>query len=474
MKRVWCLWLRTADPLDFRKGGNSMRNTKMMDMTHGPLLGNILLFSLPLMVSNVLQLLFNASDVVIVGQFAGYASLAAVSSTMPIINLFINLLMGLSVGVNVAIARYLGLTGHERQISRLLHTAVTVALTGGTLLGIVGIISSDWLLGWIAVPADVQPLALIYMRIYFIGTPFTMLYNYGAAAVRASGDTRRPLIFLLISGVINICLNLLAVVVMQQGVVGVAVATVVSQAISAALILLCLFQMDGELHFSWKNLCMDKRGLIDMAQIGIPAGIQSCLFSLSNIVIQGAINSYGSIVMAGSGAAGSIENFLYVAMNSFHLACQTFVSQNMGAGEHKRIKRVVRICLFCTLILGITQSVLVIGFAHPLLMIYNRNPAVIEQGVLRLGILAATYVIFGLSDVLVGAIRGCGLSIAPVVVNLLGTCVFRLIWVGLIDTTSVGVEWIYFSYPISWSLLLIAYTPFWIYVWRKKCSHQTC
>lgn len=451
-----------------------MKKTKMMDMTHGPLLGNILLFSLPLMVSNVLQLLFNASDVVIVGQFAGYASLAAVSSTMPIINLFINLLMGLSVGVNVAIARYLGLTGHETQISRLLHTAVTVALAGGTILGLIGIFSADWLLGWIAVPADVQPLALIYMRLYFIGTPFTMLYNYGAAAVRASGDTRRPLIFLLIGGVINICLNLLAVVVLRQGVIGVAVATVISQAVSAALILLCLFQMDGALHFTWKDLCMDKRGLIDMAQIGIPAGIQACLFSLSNIVIQGAINSYGSIVMAGCGAAGSIENFLYVAMNSFHLACQTFVSQNMGAGEYGRIKNVVRICLLSTLILGIVQSVLVIGFAHPLLMIYNSDPAVIEQGAIRLGFVASTYVIFGLSDVLVGAIRGCGVSIAPVIINLLGTCVFRLVWVGMIDTSQVGVEWIYLSYPLSWGLLLVAYMPFWLYLWRKKCKGTVC
>ena len=438
-----------------------------MDMTHGPLLGKILWFSLPLMASNILQLLFNAADVVVVGRFAGYTSLAAVSSTVSLINLFITLLMGLSVGVNVVIARYLGLTGHTREITRALHTAVLLALTCGVLLAGVGIAASGWMLDCVSIPDDVRPLALIYMRIYLAGTPFSMLYNYGAAALRAAGDTRRPLLYLLISGVANVVLNLVAVIGLSLDVVGVALATVISQAISALLILACLSRTEGELHFSWRRLCLDKRRLVEMAHIGVPAGVQACLFSLSNVVIQGAINSYGSVIMAGCGAATSIENFLYVSMNSFHQACQTFVSQNVGAGKHERISRILRTCVLCTLVLGVAQSALTVLLSHPLVGIYNSDPAVIEAGAVRLAYVASLYVIFGVSDVFVGALRGFGAPIAPVVINLLGTCVFRLVWVAVLDTSRVGVEWVYLSYPISWTLILLALAPFWFILRRK-------
>ena len=242
-----------------------MKNGTTIDMTHGPLLGKILLFSLPLMASNVLQLLFNAADIVVVGRFAGHESLAAVGSTVSVIYLFVNLLIGLSVGVNVIIARYLGLTGYEREISRMLHTAVTIALVGGAILGAIGIAVAGWVLDLISVPADVRPLAAVYMRIYFIGTPFNMLYNYGAAALRAKGDTRRPLIFLSISGVVNVILNLIFVIQFEMNVVGVALVTIISEAISALLVMRCLSHAEDELHFSYKKLCMDKRSAIDMA-----------------------------------------------------------------------------------------------------------------------------------------------------------------------------------------------------------------
>ena len=438
-----------------------MKRNATIDMTHGPLLGKILLFSLPLMASNILQLLFNAADIVVVGRFAGSASLAAVSSTVAMINLFTQLLIGLSVGVNVVIARYLGLGRQEREISRTLHTAVTVAIAGGILLGAVGILSAGWVLDLTAVPDDVRPLALTYMRIYFIGTPFTMLYNYGAAALRAAGDTRRPLFFLMISGAVNVVLNLVSVIALHMDVMGVALATVISQAVSAVLVLLCLAQTDGGLHFSWRQLCLDKRHLLEMAHVGIPAGVQSCLFSLSNVVIQGAVNAYGSTIIAAVGAASSIEGFIYIAMNSFHQAAQTFISQNLGAGQYTRISRVLHICVLSTLVIGIGLSALTVLLAHPLVGIYNSNPAVIQAGAERLYIVASVYVIFGVADVLVGAIRGCGVPIVPVVINLVGTCLFRLAWIAWLDTSRYGVEWVYFSYPISWVLILIALVPCW-------------
>lgn len=445
-----------------------MKGNGSIDMTHGPLLGKILWFSLPLMASNILQLLFNAADVVVVGRFAGYTNLAAVSSTVPLINLFITLLMGLSVGVNVVIARYLGLTGHAHEIARTLHTAVLLALAGGTVLAGISAASAGWMLDRVAIPQDVRPLALVYMRIYLIGTPFSMLYNYGAAALRAAGDTRRPLLYLLVSGVTNVALNLAAVIGLQLGVVGVAAATVISQTVSALLILNCLRRTEGELHFSWRQLCLDKRRLIEMAHIGVPAGVQACLFSLSNVVIQGAINAYGSVIMAGCGAAESIENFLYVSMNSFHQACQTFVSQNVGAGKQERIGRILRTCVACTLVLGVAQSALAVALSHPLVGIYNSDPAVVQAGAVRLACVASLYVIFGVSDVFVGGLRGLGAAIAPVIINLLGTCAFRLIWVAVLDTSRVGVEWVYLSYPISWTLILLALAPFWAVLRRRQ------
>lgn len=449
-----------------------MQQKTGMDMVNGPLFGKILLFSLPLMASNVLQLLFNAADVVVVGRFAGSASLAAVSSTVSVINLFINLLIGLSVGVNVLVARYLGLGGHAREITRTIHTAMFVALAGGVLLGAAGVLASGWVLDLTGVPADVRPLAVIYMQIYFIGTPFSMLYNYGAAALRAAGDTRRPLVFLLISGVTNLVLNIVTVVVLHWNVVGVAVATIFSQAVSAVLVLFCLSQSDSMLHFSWRQLCFDRARLLDMARIGVPAGVQACLFSLSNVAIQGAVNAYGSVIIAAVGAASSIEGFIYIAMNSFHQAAQTFISQNMGAGKHDRIGRVLRICLLCTLVIGISMSVAAVVFAGPLISIYNSDPEVVAAGITRLQLVASLYVIFGLADVMVGAIRGYGVPFAPVVINLLGTCVFRLLWVAWLDTSRVGVEWVYLSYPVSWLLILIALVPFWLHLRRKRSQES--
>ena len=445
-----------------------MKQTAAMDMTRGPLLGKILIFSLPLMASNFLQLLFNAADVVVVGRFAGHECLAAVGSTSSIVYLFTNLLIGLAVGVNVIIARYLGQGNHGEEISRVIHTSVFIALVGGVLLGGIGSISTRWVLTMIDTPADVFDLTAIYLQIYFVGSPFVMIYNYGAAALRAMGDTRRPLLFLLLSGVVNLGLNLLFVIVFQLHVVGVAIATVISQILSSVLVLYCLACARGEFCFSWKKLRLDWVSLRQIAYVGIPAGLQSCLFSLSNVVIQSAINAYGSVIMAAVSAGSNIENFIYTSMNAFHQASQTFISQNIGAGRYDRISRVIRLCMGCTVILGVVQGIFVVCFAPELIGIYNSDPAVIEAGTIRLLIVGSVYVIFGIADVLIGSIRGYGVPIAPVIINLLGTCVFRVIWITCIDTSIHGVEWVYLSYPVSWSIILAALAVFWLCLRRRE------
>ena len=437
-------------------------------MLTGPLLKKLLLFSLPLMASSVLQLLFNAADVVVLGRYASYASLAAVGGTTAIVNLVVNLLIGMAVGVNVVIARYIGEGDKEREISAAIHTAVAVAIVGGVVLGGIGCAGADWILRAVSTPEDTIDLARIYLYIYFAGTPAIMLYNYGAAALRAQGDTQRPLIFLTVSGVMNVALNLLFVIVFQMDVAGVALATVISEVLSAALVLLCLMRAQDCLHFSWRELRVDRRSLALMAKVGIPAGIQSCLFSLANVVIQGAINAYGSIVVAGCSAAGSIDGFIYVAMNTFHQSAQTFLSQNIGAGKYERVKEILKKCLLCTVVTGALLSAVACIWSEPLLRIYNQDPDVLAVGVVRLRMVVAPYVIFGMADVLTGAMRGCGSPVLPVIVNLLCTCAFRLAWIAAINTDTMPVTWVYMSYPASWMVLFAVMLICWCRLYRKR------
>lgn len=445
----------------FKLGGS-------IDMLTGPLLKKLLLFSMPLMASSVLQLLFNAADVVVLGRYASYASLAAVGGTTAIVNLVVNLLIGMAVGVNVVIARYIGEGDKEREISAAIHTAVAVAIVGGVVLGGIGCAGADWILRAVSTPEDTIDLARIYLYIYFAGTPAIMLYNYGAAALRAQGDTQRPLIFLTVSGVMNVALNLLFVIVFQMDVAGVALATVISEVLSAALVLLCLMRAQDCLHFSWRELRVDRRSLALMAKVGIPAGIQSCLFSLANVVIQGAINAYGSIVVAGCSAAGSIDGFIYVAMNTFHQSAQTFLSQNIGAGKYERVKEILKKCLLCTVVTGALLSAVACIWSEPLLRIYNQDPDVLAVGVVRLRMVVAPYVIFGMADVLTGAMRGCGSPVLPVIVNLLCTCAFRLAWIAAINTDTMPVTWVYMSYPASWMVLFTVLLICWCRLYRKR------
>jgi len=443
-----------------------------LDMVRGPLLGKILRFSLPLMATNLLQMLFNAADVVVVGRFAGYASMAAVGSTSSTVFLLTNLLMGLGIGINVIVARYTGEGGRGRDISRTLHTAMTLGLLGGILLGAAGILASDWMLRLLDTPEDIFRPTRLYLRIYFLGTPFVLLYNYGTAVLRAVGDTRRPLYFLLASGGLNLALNLHTVVVLRWDVAGVGLATVVSQLAAALLVLGCLAREKRPIRYHWNRFLVDGAALRKIARIGVPAAVQAVLFSLSNVVIQGAINQFGSVVVAANSAGASLENFLYVAMNAFHQAGMTFIGQNLGAGKWHRVKQVIRICLGLTLGLGLLEGIGIHGWAPELVALFNRDPAVIRAGTVRLLWVGQWYVIFGLADVLVGCIRGFGTSVGPMVINLLGTCAFRLCWIAGLDLPRQGVEMVYLSYPLSWALILIALAGYGIILYRNSARKE--
>jgi putative MATE family efflux protein len=422
-----------------------------IDMTNGPLLGKILLFAIPLMCSSILQLLFNAADIVVVGRFAGDNSLAAVGSTSALINLMVNLFVGLSVGANVLAAKNLG-AKDDAELHKTIHTSILLSMISGVVLAVIGVLFSRLLLEWMSSPEEVIGLSTLYLKIYFLGMPASMIYNFGAALLRAKGDTERPLFYLIIAGVINVCLNLVFVIVFQMDVAGVALATVISQCVSALLILRCLCMETGAFHLSMKELRIDKRSLVQIVRIGLPAGFQGMVFSLSNVVIQASVNSFGNIVIAGNSAAANIEGFVYVAMNAFHQAAISFTSQNMGAGQFRRIRKILLLCLACVTVVGIVLGNGAVLFGHQLLHIYSNDEEVISEGLVRMGVICRTYALCGIMDVLVGALRGIGYAVVPMVVSILGACGLRLLWIATIfqvpgyHTLTV----LFASYPVSW------------------------
>ena len=444
-----------------------------MDMVHGPLAGKILLFARPLMFSSILQLLFNAADVVVVGRYAGEAALAAVGSTSSLINLLVTLFVGFSVGTNVVVARDLG-AGRPEQVRAGVHTAVAIALISGVLLTVLGLAAARPLLVWTASTPDVIDLATLYLRIYFCGMPVNMLYNFGAAILRAQGDTRRPLYFLAIAGVTNVALNLLFVIAFQMSVAGVALATIISQAVSAFLVLGCLMRDQGPLHLDMKKLCIDKRIMIQIMRVGLPAGFQGIVFSLSNVVIQSSINSFGSTaIIAGSAASANIEGFVYVAMNAFYQTDLTFTSQNYGAGECGRVDRSLILCQAYVVAAGLLLGVLAAVFGHPLAAIYAPGKEeVISHAILRLKYICIPYFLCGVMDVMVGVLRGLGHSIVPMIVSMVGACGVRLLWVATIFQTYHTPQMLYLSYPVSWLITGGVHVAFFLAV--RKHAYREC
>lgn len=437
-----------------------------IDMCNGPLLGKMLIFAFPLMLSSVLQLLFNAADVVVVGRFAGSESLAAVGSTSALINLLINLFVGLSIGTNVLVARYLGARDWENT-SETVHTAVLISLVSGVFLIFVGAFLSGPLLRLMGTPEDVLDKATLYMQIYFVGMPAFMLYNFGAAILRSIGDTQRPLYFLVISGVVNVILNLFFVIVCHMGVAGVAIATVTSQVISAVLVLICLVRLDGMCRVELKHLHIYKDKLLGMLKIGLPAGLQGCVFSISNVLIQSSVNSFGSVAMAGNTAAANIEGFIYVAMNSLYQTALSFTSQNMGAKKYDRINKITIMSVAIVSVVGLVTGGVALLFDTQLLSIYSSSAEVVSYGIKRMAVICSTYFLCGIMDVMVGSLRGLGYSIMPMIVSLTGACGFRVLWIFTIFAADHTLDTLYISYPISWVLTAAVHIICYIVVKRK-------
>lgn len=436
-----------------------------MDMCSGPILRKMLMFALPLMLSSILQLLFNAADIVVVGKFAGDNSLAAVGSNTALINLLTNLFIGLSIGANVVAARHYGAKAWD-DLRRTVHTAMLLSMLSGALLLVLGVIGAEQMLIWMQTPEEVLPLATVYLRIYFLGMISTMVYNFGSALLRAVGDTKRPLYFLLCAGIINVILNLLFVIGFQMDVMGVAIATVISETVSALLVLRCLVKEKGGIHLELRAMRIDRKKMLQILRIGLPAGFQGVVFALSNVVIQSSVNIFGNIVVAGNSAAANLEGFVYMAMNAFYQTTLSFVSQNYGAGEQKRINRIVLLGEACVIVTGTLLGNMVVFFGNDLLQIYSNNPEVIAAGMVRLHYISMIYALCGIMDVMVGALRGIGYSIMPMIVSIVGVCVLRLIWLAMVFQIPEfhKIETVYLSYPVTWILTSLVYIVFFVWI----------
>lgn len=446
-------------------GLGNRRSVYEIDMTNGPLLGKIVRFAIPLAISGILQLLFNAADIVVVGRFAGSNALAAVGATGAVINLIVNLFIGLSVGTNVLVAQYYG-AGNTKDLRETVHTSILTSLIFGVGLIAVGILLARPMLTAMATPPEVLDQAVLYMRIYFVGMPVMMLYNFGAAILRAVGDTQRPLYFLLIAGVINVILNLFFVIALHMDVAGVAAATVISQAVSAGLVLWCLVKSDSVYRVDLRSLCVKKDKLLKMTKIGLPAGIQGASFSISNVLIQSSINSFGSLAMAGNTAACNIEGFVSTGMDAFSQAAMSFTGQNMGAKKTHRVNGILLRCLGLGIGVGLIMGVGGYLLGPWLLSIYSTDPAVIAFGLRRMAIVCAFQFVGAMMGNMVGVLRGLGASFVPMVITITFVCGFRVVWIYTIFAAFPTLETLYVSYPITWGLA--AFFDFICYLFVKK------
>lgn len=422
-----------------------------MDMGTGPLFPKILQFSIPLILTGILQLLYNAVNIVVVGRFVGRSALAAVGSTTSLINLIVNLFIGLSIGTSVLMAKYYG-GGQVKDADETVHTSIAVSGAGGIFLTLFGLVMAKPLLQAMGTPEDVLEYAVLYMKVYFLGMPASLIFNFSSAILRAVGDTRRPLYYLTVSGVVNVGLNLLFVLSFGMGIAGVATATVISQYISLVLILQCLIRSEGYVQLRWRDIRFTGNKLIAIAKIGLPAGIQGMIFAISNVLIQSTVNSFGSVVMAGNTAAMNIEGFIYVSMNAFYQAAMTFTGQNIGARKFHRIGRILGMSLLLVTTVGLVFGGLCNIFAQNLLKIYTIDPDVIAIGVIRMSYVCILYFLCGIMDVMVGSLRGMGYSILPMLASILGVVGIRITWIYTVFPRFRTLESLYLSYPFSWAI----------------------
>lgn len=433
-----------------------MSRRNEMDMTSGPLLGKMLRFALPVILSNVLQLLYNAADSIIVGRFAedGKTALAAVGSTASIIHLVTNLFIGFFLGGSIIIAQFKG-AGEEEEVSKTVHTSALTSLITGIAVCVIGQLVAEPLLTVMGTPSNVIDQSLLYIRIYFLGMPFTTFYNFGASTLRAIGDTKRPLYFLAVSGVVNVVLNCVLVIFFGMDVAGVAIATVVSQALSALFVLLSLLHSESCIRLVPSKLKIHGKKLAMMVKVGLPVGLQNALFSFSNVLIQSSINSFGEAAMAAHTAAVSIEGFMNVAVSGVADTSINFTGQNVGAGKYKRVRRVCAICAILSVGISLALGTVMFFFGDKLLAIYNSDPDVIECGLNRTRLVGLSYWIFALMNVFAGCLRGMGRSVLPMISSLLGVCAFRIVYIYTIFKLSPTLLTLYFVYPSSWLVAMV-------------------
>lgn len=448
-----------------------MKNNKYeIDMCNGTLMDKLISFSLPLMLSGILQLLFNAVDIIVVGRFTGSQALAAVGSTTALINIFTNLFIGISLGTNVLAARFYA-SGKEKEMSETVHTSITLALISGLVMALAGVLLARFALNLMGTPNDVIDQSVLYMRIYFLGMPFFMLYNYGAAILRAVGDTKRPLFFLVISGMTNAVLNLVLVIVFHMGVAGVAIGTIVSQLISSILVLRCLYTSNTSYRLYFSKLGIKTQYLKQIFQVGIPAGIQSTVINLSNALLQSSVNSFGSVAMAGYTAANNIFGFLYMSVNAVTQSCMSFTSQNYGVKKLKRMDRVLLDCMILSVGVTLTLGCGAYFFGPELLKIYTSDADVIRCGVEVLAFTTVPYFCCGIMDLLPGALRGMGYSGVPMILSIIGTVGTRIVWIFGLFPAHRSLSFLFISYPVSWILTILMQAVCFCFV--RKHVHQS-
>ena len=441
------------------------KNKYEIDMCNGTIMDKLVSFAIPLMVSGILQLMFNAVDIIVVGRFSGSQALAAVGSTTALINVFTNLFIGVSLGANVLAARFYA-AGKAKEMSETVHTSVTLALVSGVAMAAVVLVFSRWALEVMGTPADVIDQSTLYMRIYFLGMPFFMLYNYGAAILRAVGDTRRPLMFLVVAGVTNAVLNMILVIVFHLGVAGVAIATIISQLISCILVLRCLYMTDSSYQLRFSRLCMKKFYLVQIFQVGIPAGVQSTVINISNALLQSSVNSFGSTAMAGYTAANNILGFLYASVNAVTQACMSFTSQNYGVGKYKRMDRVLLDCGILSFVIALVLGCGSYMLGGEILKIYTEDPEVIRCGVEILSITTVPYFLCGIMDLFPGALRGMGHSGVPMILSIIGTVGTRIVWIFWIFPQHRSLYTLFISYPASWFITIVLQVVCFVFVRR--------
>jgi putative MATE family efflux protein len=437
-----------------------------IDMCNGPLFGKIFIFALPIMAMYILQLMFNTADMVVVGHFSGSKALAAVGATGSLINLIITLFMGLSVGTTVVVAKDCG-ANRPDAVSRSVHTSIAVSIIGGLIVMVLGLVLSKPLLQLMGTPEDIIGLSVVYMKIYFISAPANMVYNFAAAILRAAGDSRRPMYYLLITGIIHVIFNLFFVIVLHMGVAGVASATVISEYLSVMLIMNCLSRCDGAIRFMPRKMHIDRSKLKDIVRIGLPAGMQGLLFSISNVLIQSAVNSFGSTMVAASAAAGNVENYIGTTMNAYYNAAISFTGQNMGAKKYNRIDTIAKVCTVLIFATWIIMGGLTVIFGKSLLGIFTSDPEVIKLGALRMNIMMCAFFTCGMMNVYPGLTRAMGYSILPMIATLVGACLMRIVWLATIFTWHPTEVVLFACYPVTWALAGIGQVAIFFYARRK-------